>query len=336
MKTLSILIVAILIGTFTQAQVSPWTKADRESLYNDYLSMLSKYKTVSQEQRESIALCALESTTTKYVKSDFASKIDVELKRIYESQISQCSKNIGVDLNTNTTTYIEPETHSQPTNTTADWTREDKQALSKDFYIFMAQYPNITESQKEQLALCFVQKTTLLFSKGEYAKLIDLETKQHKLTTLQDCSKGTSIDLSKTVVTKQIVTEDVIYKKQDIIGSWMAQDDVTYVFYENNTVVLFHPENSSVNQNGRLLYFRDDKTYGTYFVDEKGVITCQLKSVMFEYKMFGKTEEYNTELSTKMKIVFTNGDYIKLKVTEIDGKPVQDDMTYQMNKINNK
>jgi hypothetical protein len=296
--------------------------------------MLSKYKSVSQEQRESIALCALESTTTKYVKTDFASKIDVELKRIYESQISQCSKNIGVDLTTNT--YSEPETYSQATNTTGDWTREDKQVLSKDFYIFMAQYPNITESQKEQLALCFVQKTTLLFSKGEYAKLIDLETKQHKLSCLQDCSKGTSIDLSKTVVAKQIITEDMIYKKQDVVGSWMSEDDITYMFSDNNTVTLFHPENASINQNGTLLYIRDDKSYGTYFVDEKGIVTYNLKVVMYEYKMFGKTQDYNIEKTYKMKISYTNGEYIKFKVIEIDGKPVQEEIFYQMNKINNK
>lgn len=313
----------------TYAQ-STWNKNDRETLYTEYLTLLSKYNSINKEQQESIALCALESTTTKYNKTDFSSKIDIELKRIYESQISQCSKNIGVEL------IVISDSEIPQNNQYIDWTREDKQALNRDFYIFISTYPNLSELQKEQLAICFIQKTVLLYSKDEYSKLIDLEIKQHKTSCIHECAKGTSIDLSKTVVAKPIISDEIIYKKQDVVGSWMAEDDVTYVFYENNTVVLFHPENSSVNQNGRLMYFRDDKTYGTYFVDEKGVITCQLKSVMFEYKMFGKTEEYNTELSTKMKIIFTNGDYIKLKVIEIDGKPVQEDMTYQMNKINNK
>lgn len=77
-----------------------WTKADRESLYEDCLSYISKYKSTSKDQRESIALCYLDGISSKYRKNDFAAKIDIEIKRIREAVITECSKNLGITLST--------------------------------------------------------------------------------------------------------------------------------------------------------------------------------------------------------------------------------------------
>jgi hypothetical protein len=84
---------------FSQNDFQAWTKADRENLYEDCLSYITKYKSTTQDQRESISLCYLEKVTEKYGKNDFSSKIEIELKRIKESIITECSKNLGIALN---------------------------------------------------------------------------------------------------------------------------------------------------------------------------------------------------------------------------------------------
>jgi hypothetical protein len=86
----------ICMGQVTSEAI--WTKSDRENLYEDCLSYVMKYKSASQDQRESISLCYLEKITEKYGKNDFAAKIEIELKRIKESIITECSKNLGIAL----------------------------------------------------------------------------------------------------------------------------------------------------------------------------------------------------------------------------------------------
>ena len=97
MKKITILILCSVIIKLN-GQTSNWTKDDRNNLYSDCMSYATKYKSISGEQKESICLCYLEETTKKYIKTDFEAKIDIEIKRIKEAQLTQCSKNIGVDL----------------------------------------------------------------------------------------------------------------------------------------------------------------------------------------------------------------------------------------------
>jgi hypothetical protein len=83
-----------------KSQTSNWTKDDRNNLYSDCMSYSTKYKNLSGEQKESICLCYLEETTKKYIKTDFESKIDIEIKRIKDAMLTQCAKNLGLELNT--------------------------------------------------------------------------------------------------------------------------------------------------------------------------------------------------------------------------------------------
>lgn len=307
-----------------------WTKNDRESLYSEYLNMLSKYKTVSLEQKESIALCALESTTAKYNKSDFETKIDIELKRIYESQMSQCSKNIGVDLQLSS----QMSETKEETTSRSDWTKEEKVKLSKEFIAFLGDYPNITDTQKEELSLCYVQKTVTDNSPSSFAELIELEIKQQRMNTLKKCAEGSGIDLSKEIVKQTKVEVNKTYGKKDVIGSWSAEGDMTFVFNENNTCSIFYKEKDLHEYKGYYMYLRDDKGFGNFFIDENGVLTMNQKMTFFEYKMFGKTVDYNTEFNFKFIIVFNDGNFMKLKLIEIDGEPAQEAIL-QMNKVNN-
>jgi len=80
------------------AQTTSWNKDDRNNIYEDCISYVSKFKSLTQDQRESISLCYLDEITKKYNKSEYSSKIDIELKRIKDAQLTQCAKNIGVEL----------------------------------------------------------------------------------------------------------------------------------------------------------------------------------------------------------------------------------------------
>ena len=88
----------ILLFTTSTWSQNEWTKIDRNNIYEEFISELQKYKTVSNDQKESIGLCCLKSITEKYSKSVYSNKIEVELKRIKESTIDQCTKNIGVEI----------------------------------------------------------------------------------------------------------------------------------------------------------------------------------------------------------------------------------------------
>jgi hypothetical protein len=99
MKKLALLITCLLVIKI-KSQTSNWTKDDRNNLYSDCMSYSTKYKNLSGEQKESICLCYLEETTKKYIKTDFESKIDIEIKRIKDAMLTQCAKNLGLELNT--------------------------------------------------------------------------------------------------------------------------------------------------------------------------------------------------------------------------------------------
>ncbi len=109
MKKNVLLIVFIGSSILSFSQNSEWTKDDRNNVYNEYLDALVKYKSISNDQRESVSLCCLEEVTEKYTKKEYLAKIDIEIKRIQEAMITQCSKNLGVDL-VDTKTKVEAPT----------------------------------------------------------------------------------------------------------------------------------------------------------------------------------------------------------------------------------
>ncbi len=126
MKKTIILLSIILINRLTvNSQSLAWSKDDRNNIYNDCMSYSTKFKTITNEQRESICLCFLEESTKKYSKLDYESKIDIELKRIKEAILIQCAKNIGMDL-TITKTEIKEEVKTEPIVTKVPEVKETK------------------------------------------------------------------------------------------------------------------------------------------------------------------------------------------------------------------
>jgi hypothetical protein len=96
--TLTTILLGISIATF--AQNNSWSKNDRNMIYEDCLATLTTdYKSLTQDQRETVSLCFLNEITEKFNKDDYQNKIDAELRRIKSSTIIQCAKNIGAELN---------------------------------------------------------------------------------------------------------------------------------------------------------------------------------------------------------------------------------------------
>ena len=122
MKLILLLFCAVSLNCLSQ---NDWTKDDRNNLYDEYLGSLTKHKNLTSEQKETIGLCCLDATTTKYTKKDFTSKIEIEVKRIHESIIGQCAKNMGVTLDVQTI-----ETEQKTVVSSPEWTREDKEQFS--------------------------------------------------------------------------------------------------------------------------------------------------------------------------------------------------------------
>ena len=90
MKTVIITLAAtILFALTSKSQTSNWSKDDRNNLYEDCISYTTKYKTINNDQKESLCLCYLDETTKKYTKSDFEAKIEIEVKRIKEALLTQ-------------------------------------------------------------------------------------------------------------------------------------------------------------------------------------------------------------------------------------------------------
>ena len=98
MRTKLLFVFAIIFSNIAYSQNSDWQKDDRNNVYNDCMSNTTKYKSATEEQRQSVCLCYMDEITNKFKKSEYNSKIDIEIKRIRESTISQCAKNTGVTL----------------------------------------------------------------------------------------------------------------------------------------------------------------------------------------------------------------------------------------------
>lgn len=87
-----------LIYTISFSQNTEWSKTDRNNVFEECMSTISKYKNISKEQQESLSLCFLEEITKQYSKKEYQAKIEVEINRIQQATISLCAKNIGVNI----------------------------------------------------------------------------------------------------------------------------------------------------------------------------------------------------------------------------------------------
>lgn len=97
MRRYIIAIIVCLVCIDAVAQTK-WTKSERNNLYEDCISSVSKNSEISKEQKESICLCYIDEISKKYPSEEYHAKIEVELKRIADVMLAQCSKNLGISL----------------------------------------------------------------------------------------------------------------------------------------------------------------------------------------------------------------------------------------------
>jgi len=83
---------------FSSSAQNSWTKDERSNIYNECVGFLGKYVHLSPEQKETVSLCYLDEITKKYNRNDYQNKIEVEVKKIRETTLTLCSKNVGVEL----------------------------------------------------------------------------------------------------------------------------------------------------------------------------------------------------------------------------------------------
>jgi hypothetical protein len=265
----------ISFSTILLAQDAPWTKDARNMIYNELLNELTIYKSLGQEQKESIALCGLEEITKKYPMTTYQAKIEVELKRIKSSTISQCSKNIGVNLEINSNEPVKPN---------VEWTKENKSVYYNEISNFLNKYEN-TLQEKEKISLCFVDELSKTYSKSELDNLIDAELKKVKNDLLKKC-----IELSGIKLKKQ--TENKLDKKS-ISGCWQSYD-FTLCFFDNGDI------------EKRLDKGLFKKSRGKWFLETEKIILV-MKDTKEEYKVvyFSGESLKLEEVNTKKELHFT-------------------------------
>jgi hypothetical protein len=275
-------------------------------LYDEYLGILSKYKNLKGDQKESIGLCCLDATTIKYTKKDFASKIEIEIKRIQESIIGQCAKNIGVVLETNNIVVEEKIVVSSP-----EWSKADKELLAKDFLQSIAKYEHLTNNQREELSLCYISNTTSQITKKEYFDMIQIELRQLRETSTAQCAKNNNINLENI----QVITNNVV-SKENLVGSWRTDKGTTITFNENGTFLKTFHENIFIGI--EYMHIQGQTTSGDWFLDGSGFLTLTEKWVAVETKLIGKARLWNESANGKFKIESLTKDF--LKMTLIEGK----------------
>lgn len=311
--------VFFLIITLSVNGQNEWTKTDRNNLYESFLSELNAYKLVSDEQKESISLCCLETITSKYQKSVFSSKIDVELARIKESTISQCAKNIGVVLSEKSTENDSKKTDSK------EWDRLSKEKLVKDFNRKIEEYSFLSDADKEKLSLCCINQTVNNITKVAYDAMIEIEMKQFLSSTISKCAKSSNISLEKT--TEKNVEVATTASKKNIIGTWKTDQNFTITFNENGTYIKTYKETTySIRYNP----IEGNVANGEWFLDDKGVITLNESWTEIEYKLIGEKRWKYTE-SAKYSFSSIREDYFKLELKE--GKTCCSGSTIQANKV---
>jgi len=297
-----------------------WTKSDRNNLYEDVLADLGKYKVLTNEQRESIGLCCLESITSKYSKETYLSKIEIEVKRIKSSTIDQCSKNIGVELKV---LDENPEPQETIIPNSNEWTKEDKSNLVKHS---MTQMENlkISEADKETIALCYVDQTCSNKTKDEYNNMIKLELDRYSKSTIEKCANKNNIDLNGE---PQVEQKNTSFNKSYLIGTWNTDQGFNITFNEDGTFIKIFK--SDIWVASRYTKIENSKVTGDWFIDESGNITLNENWIELEYKLT-KTKRYSYTETSSYNLVSNTEDYFKIRFSsgsyccqESGGSPLQ-------------
>lgn len=322
----SVIMVIPISWAFSQ---SSWTKDERNNMYENYLSIVnSKNKEITKDQKESLALCAMNSTCEKYTKIDFSSKIDVETKRIYDAQVELCAKNLGVSL-----TQSE---ESKPVITEIKnddiWTKKDKETLVSEIVQYLKKYSHLTDDEVHALESCYLNQTIESLSKSAYDNMISFELNNYMDKTISTCANKLSIKLTAPVQKAQEKKPEVT-PKELVIGNWKTDQGFKISFNSNGTFIKVFDQ---LYITDRFTYIKESQTQGDWFIDSKGIITLNETWIEEEEKLF-KKHYYSYRETSKFSISELKSDFFTINKTEgsfccnrANSKPI---ITIQANKI---
>lgn len=260
------------------SQNSNWTKESRNMVYNEIINELTPYRNLTQDQKESISLCCLEEITKKYPMVEYQTKIEIEIKRIKNSSISQCSKNIGVEL----------QVEQEKTNSAVqdDWTKESKNNLYSEALTFLSKYDNINQQQKESVALCISSDITSNYSKKQISEFLDVEVKKIKNDALKKCLDKFDLTLKKN--------ENNKLNKKSLCGCWQSYD-YSICFFETGEFEMRSDKG-----------FIKKRTKGKWFLEpEKIVFSSKDMKETYKILFFNGESLKIEEESSKKEVHFT-------------------------------
>lgn len=316
----------LFFSVSTMVLSQDWTKDDRNNIYQDYLSLLIKYSEISQEQKATIALCAMNTTCEKYTRKEFFSKIEIEVERIQDAQLGLCAKNSGVDLYIQKTDAVIPVAEEK-----SEWTKEDKQFISREFSKFCQSYEMLTPEQIDKITICYLTETTSKMTKTEYQNLIDIELKEQRANQLNSCAKTLQIDLKHSTPVPITVSNS---NKDLIIGTWKTDQGMTIVFNGNGTFVKKFTENNITSST--YYFIENQSTSGDWFMDAEGILTL-VENYTFEDVGLFKINYYKQSSTGKYKFDSNSKDYFKMTLIEggmcCDFANKEESITIQANRI---
>jgi hypothetical protein len=170
----------LLFSTILLAQDRGWTKGSRTIVFEEYMSLLSKYN-LQQGQKETVALCCVEEVVKQFTKADYDIKMEIEIKRLQSGTITNCSQKAGIELKE---------------EAKAEWNKDAKQSLLNQCALLYDEY-KVTYEQKESLSYCAMQKITQKYTLEQFNSLLPLEEKKLREDTFRECNIQNNITLKK-------------------------------------------------------------------------------------------------------------------------------------------
>lgn len=183
------------------------------------------------------------------------------------------------------------------------WTKDAKTQLANEAIASLtATYPDLTDDQKETVAICYANSITTAHPKrSEWINMMEIEIKKEKQNTLNQCVKSSGVK-APAPVTKKEEPKVPVLSKESLVGGWKSGDE-EYTLAESG-VSLYQKGNHKKCEGtwtleGKTITITPNGTKMGEFFEGCG------KTRVFEVISFTDTELTVIENAEKKKIHFT-------------------------------
>jgi len=120
------------------------------------------------------------------------------------------------------------------------WTKDAKTQLANEcMSLLSAKYPNLSDDQKESVAICYANAIQNAHPKrNEWVNLMEIEVKKEKSNTLSQCVKSSGVESAPKPEAPKISTK-LEFNNDYVVGIWKFADE-EYRFAKDNTIVYKH------------------------------------------------------------------------------------------------